>query len=169
MSQKRNACIVSIGACKFISNTTDIIDTFKVNIDPKSCLAHGLHIGKDSVKWWSEQPKETRQAWQSNPVSLEVGLSSFVQWYGIDTRKVWAKGICFDIPILENALEAVGMKEPWKYYEVCDYRTVLKILSIKDISLKSADSVYHDALSDSVEQAKMLMPLLQAFEEFEHF
>jgi len=56
MSTRSHAAICSIGAVKFEGK--EILDTFYCTVDIKSCKDAGMHISKDTVKWWSEQNKE---------------------------------------------------------------------------------------------------------------
>ena len=164
LSTKMTAAVVSIGAVKF---TVDdgIIDRFKVNICAKSCKEHGLHFSKDTIDWWAKQPKEAREAWQKDPVSLPEALSLFNEWYGTKSITTWAKGAkVFDIPILENAYAAAGLTQPWRYPQIADYRTLLLFCNVDDRKLKEAGTVAHDALTDCEQQVKVLLPLLKAIQ-----
>ena len=164
LSTKSNAVIVSIGAVKFCL-TKGIVSSFRVNIDPVDCKSYGCNIEKSTVEWWGKQSKEARQSWMKDPQPLKVGLDYFCNWYGPKSLRTWAKGgQKFDYPILENAMSACNIQTPWKYWDAMDYRTIIAVLGINDVKLKSADSVYHDAVSDCEEQCKVLIPLLQALQ-----
>jgi hypothetical protein len=161
LSTKQNAAIVQIGAVKFCLSK-GIISTFKVNVCPKSCKEHGLHIDKKTIEWWGEQSKEARQSWSKDPQQLGVALQYFLSWYGEKSHPTWSKGSYFDFPILENALNSCDYQVPWKYWDVYDYRTLINVCGIDDRKLKSEGSVYHDAVSDCEEQVKVLLPILTA-------
>lgn len=168
-STKNNAVIVSIGACRFAAEKGIILDTFKVNVDPRDCKKLGLHVSKSTMEFWAKQSPEARKCWSVDPKPLKEALESFSDWYGTKSVNTYSKGTVFDIGILENAYDVCGMPPPWKPFQICDYRTILTILKLDDKSSKKAGSTYHDALDDAVNQAEFLMPLLQAFAEYEAF
>ena len=161
LSTRPNAAIVSIGAVKFCTSK-GILSSFKVNIDPVSSKKYGCHFDKKTIEWWSEQSKEARRSWQTDPQPLGVALNYFLDWYGNKSKPTWVKGASFDYPILENSLRACSFDFPWEYWHLNCYRTIINFVGIDDRNLKSADSVYHDAVSDCEEQVKVLIPLLKS-------
>ena len=167
LGQRYNAVIVSIGACKFSINT-GIVDTFSVNIDPESCTELGLKTDKSTLEWWSTQPKEARMAWRSNPVSLVDGLTQFIDWWGSDKNQiVVVNGASFDCPIMNSALNVVGLTTPWHFRNEFDLRTMYTMLdtSNKEVRemLKLTDG-YHTALDDAKAQANCMIHLLKSLE-----
>ena len=76
-------------------------------------------------------------------------------------KLVWCNGMNFDLPILENAFQAVGARTPWSYYNGRDYRT-LKGMFPKELvnRLRVKPTVAHDALDDARAQALALIALL---------
>ncbi|NDD98181.1 MAG: 3'-5' exoribonuclease, partial [Actinobacteria bacterium] len=53
LSTQYNAAILSIGAVKW--EESEIVDTFYINVDPKSCKELGLHVEHKTVEWWMKQ------------------------------------------------------------------------------------------------------------------
>ena len=80
LSTHANACIVSIGAV--LIEDLEIVDTFYTNVDANTCKEVGLHIEKDTLNWWAEQPQEIREAWLKNPQPLSKALLDFSACYG---------------------------------------------------------------------------------------
>lgn len=162
LSQSPRAAIISIGACTFDKN--GIIDTFKVNIKPESAKEVGMVISKDTLDWWANQPKEVWEAALDKNVYAQFGLSEFVKW--IEARnpsKVWAQGVQFDITILEHAFGCVGLRTPWKFWDIMDTRTLFNMFGINTKSIhEKYGSAHHDALSDAVAQTKALIEVLAA-------
>ena len=99
LSTHANACIVSIGAV--LIDDLEIVDTFYTNVDANTCKEVGLHIEKDTLNWWAEQPQEIREAWLKNPQPLSKALMDFSAWYGNDSIPIWGYGANFDVVILE--------------------------------------------------------------------
>ena len=163
LSTRSNACIVSIGAVRI--ENLEIVDEFFVNVDPMTCKEAGLHIQKSTVDWWAEQPKDTRQAWQKDPVPLDEALDKFQKFYGWDSIPIWGYGANFDVVILENAMTLSGWNEnksemeryPWKFWDIYCLRTLMNVLNKK---LPKANN--HNALDDAVAEANMLIEILKS-------
>ena len=152
LSTNYNACIVSIGACKFTFGD-GITDEFKINIDAKSAKQAGLHISPSTIEWWSKQDPAARKAWQQNSIPIKDALTQFLEWYGSRSLVTWGCGANFDITITESALKAVGMEMPWKYHDVMCYRTLKNIIGVET----ERSGTYHDALDDAKSQARTLL------------
>jgi hypothetical protein len=162
MSRANNAAVISIGACTFDSN--GIHDTFKVNIKPESAKAFGMRIDKDTIDWWMKQSVEVRNASLTRNVMADFGLKQFADWVkSHKPSKVWAQGVTFDMVILENAFISVKVDQPWKFYDVCDSRTLLEMFGIRTTDLHAkAGSNHHDALDDAKIQAQAVVTVLNA-------
>lgn len=158
MSTHSNAAIASIGACKFDIKTQTITDEFYINVDVMSCKTAGMHIDKETIKWWQEQSKEARDALLDDPRPIEEAIIRYIEWLNADSRTIfWANGLSFDVPIINNALHTIGMKPTWKYYNEMDYRTLLSLLGTTHKDQRDESSMYHNALEDAKEQARILM------------
>ncbi len=159
LSSRPTAAIVSIGACKF--DNEHILEKFYVNISAADCKKHGLHFSPETIEWWSHQPKEARQQWQKDPVDLNTGLDAFIDWYGTRSLWTWSNGADFDLPILENAMWAVGKETPWKY---TDSRCVRTITGITKRKIDRSEGTAHNALDDAINQAKFIQEFLKAMD-----
>lgn len=157
--------VVSLGAIRFRWKDGKATDSFYINISAEDCVKHGLKIDPDTVEWWAKQPKVAREAWMKDPVSIVTALSAFNDWFGTFGKpEVWCNGMNFDFPLLETMYRAVGMKSPWQYYCLNDMRTIVNTFNARDkyqvFRKENAESVYHNALDDCVEQAKFLSMLI---------
>lgn len=162
MSTDPRAAIISIGACAF--DNTGIQHTFKVNIKPESAKGVGMVISKDTAEWWAKQPPESRALVLSNNVNADYGITQFVDWYNrVNPSYVWSNGVQFDITILEYAMRCVGAQCPWKFWQVCDSRTIFTMfgINVKDLHA-TAKTTAHDALGDATVQANAVIELLKA-------
>lgn len=69
--------------------------------------------------------------------------------------KPWGNGSTFDITILEAWFNAVGVRCPWKFWNVRDVRTAVDLLGINPKEF-TRDGTYHNALDDCLHQIKYL-------------
>lgn len=158
LSTARNAAVVSIGAVRFTFNGSKITDEFYINVDAKSCADLGCHIDKNTVQWWSEQPKEARDAWRKNPdpVPVAEALDKLTEWW--DKKCMfYCQGLSFDSPIIGNLYRQLGRKEPWKYHDEMDSRTIFTMIGHSNKDARKDDVNYHNALADAKAQAEKLM------------
>ena len=154
LSTHSNACIVSIGAC--LIENLEITDTFYTNVNGIEGRQAGLHVEQDTIKWWEEQPKEIREAWQRDPKPLGEALDLFSRFYGSDGL-IWGYGSNFDVVILESAYRALGKELPWKFWDIACLRTLMTVL---DKRLPKANN--HNAMDDATAQANMLIEILKS-------
>lgn len=157
LSKRKDAAIVSIGAVKFTDK--EIIDTFYVNIDPRSCNSVGLCIDLDTVEWWKTQKPEAWESLKTDRKSLTEALQMYAAWYGPRSVWTWGNGAEFDNVIIENAYTACGMEKPWKFWDSMCYRTVVNLTNSR---LTDADrqGIHHNALDDAKSQALNLIKVL---------
>lgn len=148
-----NSVIIAIGAVKF--DRTGIKEQFYQAVDPASCVDVGLQIDANTVMWWMKQDTSARRAFRDKGVPLDVALSQFATW--VDDDAVWGNGSDFDNVLLSNAYKAVGMEQPWKYYNNRCYRTMKNQFHEVQLVRKG---VHHNAVDDAVSQAEHLINIL---------
>lgn len=158
LSTKPNAIIVTIAAVKFNLNS-DNIETFSVNINPRSSKNFGLHISQDTLDWWRKQNPEAVNAWQHSQIGLEDGLDQFSAFCNTSDMLYWSNGTHFDFPILESSYDATNKKVPWKYWNVHELRTAY-LLGDLDPKKEERVGVYHNAVDDCLTQIKNLKKAL---------
>jgi len=156
MSTRSHAAICSIGAVKWEGK--EILDTFYCTIDLKTCKDIGMHISKDTVKWWSEQNKEALRELTRNNIPLYQALDDFREWFGPKSLCVWGNGAVFDNTILANAYFMSGQEPPWKCWDDRCYRTVKNLFHW--IPADKREGVYHNALDDAMYQTKHIIKIL---------
>jgi len=153
-SQAKTAAIASIGACKF--NSTSIVDSISINIDPRSCKEFGLDFQQETIEWWKSQKPEAFAALKTNRMPLKEALIVFSNWYGLVAVDTWACAPSFDLVILENAYQACNLVLPWKFYDERCFRT-FKAMFKSSIIRKGT---YHDASDDAIYQAEYMLDVL---------
>lgn len=151
LSTQSNAVIVSVSAVKFSLNS-DAVETFSINLNPLQSKELGLHICPKTIDWWRQKGKEAVSAWQTSRIDLSEGLERFKHFCGDNPKtKYFANGTNFDFPILESSFRAVGKKEPWKYYNLVDMRTIFWLTGF-DIFNSKRIGTYHVGIDDCLTQ-----------------
>ena len=160
LSVRPHAVILVIGAIKFKRNkkyeeekNLDKLDTFYRRITIKSGVDVGLHIDKDTEKWWSEQEEDVKYEALINPdrVPLQEALKDFKKWFGNNPRTcIWGNGSDFDISILGESFKRCNMEIPWKYFLVRDLRTIFDLGNVRMVDLPQYQK--HHALHDCYRQ-----------------
>lgn len=152
--------ILSIGIVEFVPETIRqgldawraSLNTFKVNISLESCMAAGLTMSAQTIKWWMFQPEAARRdAFDSAADEISLLEACQAAAFVIDDMKdvrVWCHGAPFDVPILGAAMRAVGVKEPWNFRKVRDTRTIFEIAGIE------YSGTYHEPVLDATAQAE---------------
>lgn len=168
------AAIISLGAVAFDPYTTESLDQrFSRYFDLADVVRKGGIIEPSTVLWWAKQDGELFKKQLSGSVGLKRGLADFNRWYkSHKAERVWARGVAFDMTILEAAFRMADVAVPWKYGEVRDSR-IFDDLFLDDtdfqnevVNLYTAtdDLPLHDPVADAVRQAKTVRAFLQKIE-----
>lgn len=147
-----DSVILSIGACSF---TLDgyVADFFYEEI---SVNQEGRKIDPATVKWWSTQ---TIPCPDKGAFFLFNALDCLTR-YLINpnyTPIIWCKGTDFDTAILADAYKSFGQNTPWKYNNVRDMRTLVKVMPWV---IAPVNPTLHNALSDAQNQAEHIVRCL---------
>lgn len=155
--------ILSIGACKFYKAGSGFVGQhFHAFVDPVDAQKCGLTISAGTVDWWMDPARDAARAdlmsHSKERVPLRVALTRFAAWLDGD-RPVWGNGATFDNAILTNAYKAVGIKQPWSFWNDRCYRTMKS--QYPDIKLERI-GVHHSALGDALSQAQHLQQIFRS-------
>jgi hypothetical protein len=158
--------ILSIGAVAF--DTTCMVHSFDVHIDPRSCQQAGLTLDADTVLWWMGRSGAARDAVVhplTPPVPIAVALQQFTLWFCRFTPPVmvWSKGPSFDAAILAAAYRACDLPVPWNYRDERCVRTVLALAGMDHDTahFRQPEEVRHDALADAMTQTRAVQEALR--------
>jgi len=92
--------------------------------------------------------------------SLTESTNQLNKWLvGVD--EIWAQGPAFDIVILENLYEQLGIPRPWNFWQIRDSRTAFSMMPTDPRKAIRTDA--HNALADCYYQAKCIQ------QTFNHF
>lgn len=157
------SAILTIGAVRFDPAATDFVDpqdsiplslptetAFYRRIDRDSCARLGLTEDADTLSWWSRQaPEARREAFDAAPRhDIAEVMAEFARWCGRDPFP-WSHGASFDVVLCEAVFERLGIRAPWKFWNVRDTRTLYAFTGEKPIR----DRNHHHALCDAAAQA----------------
>ena len=159
LDTKESSVILAIGAVRFTAS--EVLDEMytEVNIDDQ--LKLGRTISGKTLQWWMEQNQEARTVFEQidSAPRLSSALAKLAGFVGRETT-VWGNGATFDISILRNAYQSLGIDTPWPWYNERCYRTLKSLYP--DLVKPTVDGrVEHHALSDARVQAIHMQKLLQ--------
>lgn len=162
LGTRYNAAVISIGVVQFDRSSGQIGETFYREIDFDSAVRAGKANGS-TIAWWVSQTEKAKRIFTGkNKVALAVALDDLRSWMTKLSRDplVWGNGATFDITILEHAYEngAVGLKEPWAFWNVRDMRTAVDMAGCEkadDLGIQR-EGVHHNALDDAIHQAQCI-------------
>jgi hypothetical protein len=137
-----------------------------VNIE--SSEAAGGTIGADTVKWFKKSREVQAAVLSDQAVQLGVALADlnlFVLAYcDADSVKVWARGTDYDMPIISHAMQSLGIRPVWNFWNVRDVRTVeeISLMVCGYASRRLVDENKHNAAADVWNQIAQLSDNLKA-------
>jgi len=145
------ATILTIGAQgfdKFSDRFTDVTYYERITLESQEDRT----IDEGTLQWWSGQTQEAQEEafGENGRLDLKPALEKLGKliW---KADEIWANGTTFDMTILEHAYRQCNINLPWKYYKVCDARTVYKLVP----QLPKLGN-NHNALADCVNQIDLL-------------
>ena len=152
MGTNSNALICSIGAVYFDKKgpSQDPDDQFNVVIDFQSGIDAGLRMDGATVEWWLRQKEKARSGICDATHNLKDALLEFSMFFKKGTR-IWGNGADFDVALLKNAYESVGLALPWKYSNVMCFRTLKNLR--QGIEKPQTGGTVHNALDDAIWQS----------------
>lgn len=184
-----NAVLLSLGAVVFDPATGTLGDQFHSHIDPR--LQHGREIDPSTVLWWLKQDDAARskitdalkftdmiesgevdalegeaveEVFENAAHPIHHVARAFVNWveHMEGPVEVWSNG-AVDHAWLESMMKYSGLKNPIKFWNQRDYRT-LKAL-YPDVTAEFS-GVKHNALDDAIHQAKHAMAILNVHGQY---
>lgn len=93
----------------------------------------GRKINRDTLEWWSNQPKDAQKASlfpSKNDVTVEKGirlLDEYVEKHGSKENMSWARG-SLDQLLLDSLYTAINKKPSLKYNQYMDIRTFNRLM-----------------------------------------
>lgn len=162
LNTKADAAVLSIGGCMFNRRTGEIGSTFYEEIEIDDAIKHGS-VGGDTVAWWVRQGDDAKRLFTSSAEYPKLPLGAVLQRLRVfvdaagPEANVWGNGATFDISILENAYERVGVEVPWKFWNIRDLRTLVDAAGALGFDKRNVEfaGTAHNAKDDAIHQAKI--------------
>lgn len=151
MGVRSNSSIVSLAAVEFDLETGETGEEFYKNVSLQSCVDLGLKIDPDTVMWWIKQSEEARTSLISGKSYDIRDVLNHFSVFCDSEYQVWGNSARFDLGILANAYEMVGIQVPWNQFKERCVRTLASLEPTikKNHVHKGTD---HNALSDCYKQ-----------------
>ena len=135
----------------------------RIDVDEQESL--GRTTDEDTINWWAKQSPEAQEEafGVEDRFSLRDSLTVLSRMAEVcgpkKSVRIWSKGPTYDIMMLENAMEQVGVRIPWSFWNVRDAITVYGLCPTLDT--KKNGPISHRALDDCRRQ---IVQLREAFE-----
>lgn len=159
------AMMLSVGAVVFDIDK-GLGKQFYMEIDPETYRGY---IDMSTLRFWFDQAVKGNVPPLKGESHAGVVAELLYNWLnncnGKDSKLIlWANGTDFDIPKLTRLLNRHSPDLPWKYNDVRDYRTVVKMFGAYGI--KPDKTERHNALADAKWQALHLISIIKNVQEF---
>lgn len=181
---KKLPIVLSIGAVRFdqevVNSPQELIggitsaglticedDVFYSPVSLLSSMKNGCTYTPNTADFWSKQDYNmVAIAASADKLDLRKTLLRFAEWLErYEYKRVWANAPTFDIRILGELFESVGLKNPFTYYRESDFRTVTDFLNFKPAF--SPGLTKHHALHDAAHEAHVVQKLRERVKRYE--
>lgn len=183
-SRKKMATILSIGAVAFdptsqlhpsqlidaslaevlrdAPNTQVTTDTlFYTPVSLMQSMIHGFTAGESTLRFWQEQKYNMLAVAANHVEPIEMTFERLAVWLKrVGAKRVWANAPVFDISILRNAFDHVGLELEIDFRAERDIRTARDFAEVKEATQKTPDYfIQHHALFDSAWEATVVQAM----------
>jgi hypothetical protein len=154
--------IVQVGVVVFDPSGVRAPESREWNVTLQSSVLAGLDFDHGTAKWWKNQSAEARRSISGAAWSLETVLNNVSEFiFQLDAgHGIWAHGAAADVPWLDSAYSALGMKVPWDYRRVRDTRTLFWLAKALGWEPAPREGVAHTAAQDALDQARDVVSAL---------
>lgn len=154
--------IMSVGICPVFPESN--APSFYVRINVAESIKAGFTINEDTQAWWYTQDRELyleTSGGLETPNNFCSLLTSYLSELGDRNNiKLWAKGVAFDLPIVEAYFKKQGFAVPWHYGAPMCYRTMKDVFYHVPEPLRVGKA--HSAIDDARHQAIHLREIFNA-------
>lgn len=178
--------VLSLGATAFDISTGEIGPSFYQVLNKHEQVGYGATTDPDTLKWWDAQPAEARKVLmqaETEGVDIKPHVHDFSDWllehcygdlaaakrYG-RLERVWAQGQDFDFPLYKHAIYSGYPRDMWAFHMQRDTRTAYDMadllngpVTVRD--MVSREGTHHNAMDDTIHQAKCVIAAMQIIKE----
>jgi oligoribonuclease (3'-5' exoribonuclease) len=149
----------------------DLLDKYNIKYDEsKLGLYDFFNISEATLKFWSERPKKISDniLYNKDKINIKEAINKFELFISKYTQNndvyIWSNGSIYDINMICRIYEKFTgnlFNFPLPHYKIRDVRTIIDIASMKENIiykefLGKIKGYNHDALSDSIYEAKLI-------------
>ena len=157
----QNSVFLSLAAVQF-SLDGRVGAKFYMNIEKESALRAGLQVDQKTLDWWATQRPEIMAKMFENARPINMVLAAFREWYkSVGVTRPWGNSASFDLGILGNGYNRVGIAQPWALYNEMCFRTIMNLNGGKPTSIIKDNTKAHDPIYDCEYQIKCLVHALK--------
>lgn len=157
LTQLHKAPLMNMGLVVFDENA-EVISQADIYIHPE-LQPDWVEPEQGTLTFWMGQPswdtlQENMFKEGVSPQQALIDMRRFYEQNRCDT--VWFNGILYDGSILKTYHEKLGMIEPWRHFEIRDFKTIRQ--QYRDLldEYHERKKVTHLGLQDSLDQVEML-------------
>lgn len=158
-----DGAIVSIGACFFNLDTSEIGPTFNRTINLATAVRDGGTINPGTVMFWLGQSQPARDAIRFSGEDIRTTLTEFTAFISEHSRvqdvRPWGNGASFDLTLLNSSYLRAGLKTPWSPFRERCFRTIRNMYPSVEYNPDDKGNGAHNALADAIFQAQHLFKI----------
>lgn len=154
------AAVLSIGAVAI--DNGQIVSEFYRPIGLLNAIPYGT-VNQSTYDWWMKQSEEARKEafYPEFPVSTRQAARDFCDWALSQGPALWwSNGSDFDLVVLKQWYQNLGIETPWGFRDIRCYRTLRNLLPW--VKAPHTEGIAHNALADARYQGNHLALLLAA-------
>jgi len=102
----------------------------------------------DTMAWWMRQDESVRNEAFSGNENINDFLNHYLPSYLPTKSQPWGNGASFDVSILDNMYEQLGVKQPWQFWNVRDVRTIVEVAQGIQSKTKPPEGEAHHPIFD---------------------
>jgi len=147
----------------------DVLDTFNRYVSIDSCVAKGMTVSGETLRFWLNQDRELQKSVfeSGDEKSIEDVLTDFSGWVGASCGEtVWVNGAIADALWLESAFHRSGIPSPIQHFQYRDMKSLINTVqeTMPNIGHPpySVTGTPHNAVNDCTNQVKRLVAYLEA-------
>lgn len=156
----RTSALMAVGAVFFDLQTCTLGPTFNRSINLVSSVGYGGTMDAGTMLWWMRQSDAARKTVAYGGEPLDLVLRDLSIWIAHTCRhedvRPWGNNDEFDVPKLEHGYDGIGIKPPWYWSHVRDFRTVRNMNPQVEYDPSAKGEGAHNALADAIFQAEHL-------------
>ena len=146
-----------------VCRTEGSVPLFYTPVSLAQSLRHGFTHSADTVKWWEKQRYNMLEIAAGHTERLIDTFARFAAWLKVvKPTKVWANSPVFDVAILREAFDLMGMEFDVYFRDERDIRTAREFAEVRHETKHSPDYyIQHHALFDAAWEAWVVQAMYE--------